>query len=559
MHERPRRFWARLGLALAAAAGAALGAGRLDAADCSGPNLVANGPQDANVQILPITDITSAVVDTDVVVPVAALVSGGTRAVGVPFTFTGANRAVRVTVDHPAQTFPGEPPFGIRFVGLAEIVGGRAQCDVFGGTQSVDKDTLFVSAYEQRLDTSAGRATFETKLRGGRTYQFQLVYLFEKVEPGHTETFHVRVETIGANGSGEPPVFDPALKILPKGADPVTGCPGTDLSNLTAAYRAESIARAHFATLDGVYQRATEAQVDTAKLSRVRVTDRDLEIFSDYVKLSLEHLRCARALVASRTDLDPSKKDLALTEIGRAIDRDQQALTDLETQKLADGARRDLELLARLSAASLSLGSALDIKESAAKAIDPAYVKPSLEAALDVGAAVTAAAEFAKGKEDAVGAALTDFRDQVEKLKDVVRGEGRAGLDRVLVSNTDVRCREFLELTILGELQDLAVAFEQQRREQELARQKGEAVSTAAVSATNAVLNSVRKSIKTVHSVVDEVEAAVKPVPGGSASKRDEKRFNRIVRKVDRTVNGAGALGAIALRLAQYRKLAQLP
>jgi hypothetical protein len=345
MRTTSLRLWVPRLLALAAASVAVFGGDRLEAKDCYAPNQTSFGVPDSNVQRAATSNVTSATLEVDVAVPVAALIGGGSRAVLLPFTFTGADRAYRVTVDFPLQTFDTSPA---RYVGLAEIVGDVAQCDqpeiVFDPNnpppppKAPDKNTPFVSPESVALPKDGGKATLETKLRGGRTYQVELVYIFEKVEPGRFETFHVKIEPIaGSGGGGGGGTVPPPPPTVPVVQPFFKGCTKTAKEYLDQAVTLEETAeftmRDDRISLDlGIA--AVESVPDDPKLQAALAKTRlaaqtHAQGARAQLRTSKVLLACVKERVAADESIPAGDKAYVLGKVDEAIARDDGALGHL--------------------------------------------------------------------------------------------------------------------------------------------------------------------------------------------------------------------------------------
>ncbi len=394
----------------------------VNAAPCQGPdNQTSQGIPTNGVTILQTTDITNQNIDITQNLEVASLSGGGNKITAVPFTFSGnKKRSLRITVTYPNQTFP-DGPGPSRRLAVAETSAGFAQCD--GGLADINADIDFVSPLlPLTIPTDAVSVVIEAKFKANKTYQVELLYIFEKVEAGLVEPTRIVVETIddgdsddspdGGGGNEEPeftgdiPVLQASTFACPKTADEYLeeALSSEQASNNTLINDKIDIELAVNAATQNFNKRTNKRVNKTRKQIA-----RNIEVISSSLRTSKAALECAKEKINADNSVATDLKVSAIKEIDEAIANDNAALDKISKLNLSPGLEAALPIDLGLIQEDVS-NATLD-KRAANRALG------KIEEAKEL--AKKEAAEAAKIAGEAAAEAL---RDVANAIKEAIRG-----------------------------------------------------------------------------------------------------------------------------------------
>ncbi len=293
----------------------------------------------------------------------------------------------------------------------------------------------------------------------------QLVIYRQKDKGNDVDTQLVNVFVDAEDGVVVP---DAALKLQPIGADATTGCPGTDLSNLTEAIRLESLVRLHVANVDAAFDPSNLKTPNAPQKS-------DFDTVRTLLEASKEHLSCARKLVLARQDLPEPRVTAAVADIDEALADDDAALAALTAP--VDGVKnRSVREMAQLRAASVALSTTVGRKVDAAREIDPNYAEQALAPVYDSNAPLADKVTRYEELVNSFEMKLDAFSDTVVAMKLRVKQNGQDGLAQVLASNQNRECLRFLEKTILADLREMVVLMQPAGTKPDVTKEKRKAV-----------------------------------------------------------------------------------
>lgn len=396
----------------------------------------------------------------DVVVPVSTNL-GGRNGIAVQFFFRKRTTAdVRVTTPVGSPALPGaiyierettKCATGVDTLGVG--------ADPFVATGDPDSKPIFV---DTSLASGAIDLTF--RLTFSPNVVYRLVFFTRKAKNQEATSF---VFTPFAGAESATPDADPLLKLLPKGVDPVTGCIGTDVSNLADATFA--LKKAFF------HADSVEKRFDTSNGAATAPARTDDDRVRALIDLARAHLRCAREIVERRTDLPDVTKSGVLAEIDASLAScdEADAALDAPVPGIKDKAVREVS---QLRTAASRLNSAVISSNSAGTRLI-GYVEPQLPAGYASGDPVPAAASVMKSSLDRVDEEMANLKEKFERLKQVARDEGEAGVRRILASNANPACTEFIKVKMLAELRSIAMLADTKRREDAVSAAHQEALA----------------------------------------------------------------------------------
>lgn len=359
---------------------------------------------------------------------------------GIRFTATvnpiGLERFVTLEEDRGLGPFPADVSLlpGVHTVAASEI-GNLAQRPfmvVIGATGSYD-------------------VTLEYEFQANIPYRIVFYARADKGDIGAGALYDVFV---GASDKSVEP--EPLLKLIPPFIDPGTGCGDTVVFHLTEAYTAELKARR--------IAKDIADSLDTSDLSKLITPKPEHdERVREYLKLSKLHLECAQKLITERQDLDAQSKQFASDDVQQALDLDDEAIErlDIENPDVKDPL---LQQVGQLALCANSIDAALAEKRSAGTFLPEGFETPTLPAG-DVGAPdPMAALDVVKDSLTRTAELAGDLSEELEEFRRIVKEEGAAGLRRIVASNQEPKCLEFLRATILAELQSQADELERLNR-----------------------------------------------------------------------------------------------
>lgn len=523
--------------------------GTSSAVDCPTPNLTSSGALDQNVQKRALTNLTNAFIDLTVSVPVAATSELSNKVVAIPFRFTGMNRAYKITVDFPAQTFPFTGPS--RFVAISELRGDVAQCN--GGTDGLSKDILFNSPFQgPTVPITANQAVLISKFRANTTYQVELVYLFQNVAPGSTEPWRVRIEPLTGSATEiitEIPILQPLS----------TACDRTHIEYAEEALRAEQAVRSSL--LDARIElelRRQDFLLNGTRRNELRLAAamrkarEAVELARAAVRAGKRALDCAKERVNADDNLATDAKNIIIGDLNDAIADDDLALASLNDADTALGTSTgSVAAITAINTANDHLLNGVVSKKAALRALDAA-TDAGIEADNAAQQAAQLAAEAAVAVFDFARSARLIVRQGGALSTAVLAaqngGEATAAIDELKTGATVIR--EAAEKHI-QEVQDAATT-DRVRNEADKARRRID-------NAANGLLNSVKKAEDRLGTLMSDPD----PTPADYLRRAKALETRLLIPILAGRLDGETRYGflfrKVLAEINKYRALAGLP
>ena len=184
------------------------------------------------------------------------------------------------------------------------------------------------------------------------------------------------------------------------------------------------------------------------------------------IELARAHLRCAKEIVERRTDLGTVQADVLTSINGSLTECDEaEAALDAAVPGIKNKVLREVDQL-RSATTKLSFAS---ISSNSAGNRLPGYVEPQLPQGYASNDPIASTADVMQAALDRFDAEAANLKARFDALKAVADAEGEAGVRRILASNTNPACAEFIKVKLLAELRSIAMIADARRRDDAIA------------------------------------------------------------------------------------------